>query len=285
MPVEERALIFERFARGVTAGRRTGSEGAGLGLALVDEHVRMHGGRVWVEDRLDGEPGARFVIELNAVGGRRRRRGALAVSAGGASPVLRSAMLLAVLAGCAIQPNSGPRDIPGGPAAPARPAAATPPARRPGSSRVFLVATDGGRAARCARSCATPPAASRVIEALLDGPNTDEIAAGLDTELPAGLDAERRAPVRAARSPSTCPTRSWTLTSSELRLAVAQIVFTASELDGRAGGAAPRRRRAAGVAGRPRRAAHDAADVYDYPGLAESRASRRYPPIPPPSTT
>jgi hypothetical protein len=26
----------------------------------------MHGGRVWVEDRRDGEPGARFVIELNA---------------------------------------------------------------------------------------------------------------------------------------------------------------------------------------------------------------------------
>jgi len=66
VPVEERALIFERFARGATAGRRSGSEGAGLGLALVDEHVRMHGGRVWVEDRLDGSPGARFVIELNA---------------------------------------------------------------------------------------------------------------------------------------------------------------------------------------------------------------------------
>jgi signal transduction histidine kinase len=33
---------------------------------LVDEHIRMHGGRVWVEDRFDGEQGARFVIELNA---------------------------------------------------------------------------------------------------------------------------------------------------------------------------------------------------------------------------
>ena len=62
----ERDLVFERFARGGGAGRRTGSEGAGLGLALVDEHVRMHGGRVWVEDRLDGESGARFVIELMA---------------------------------------------------------------------------------------------------------------------------------------------------------------------------------------------------------------------------
>ncbi len=66
VPEEERGLVFERFARGGGAGRRTGSEGAGLGLSLVDEHVRMHGGRVWVEDRLDGEPGARFVIELMA---------------------------------------------------------------------------------------------------------------------------------------------------------------------------------------------------------------------------
>ena len=47
-------------------GRRGSSEGAGLGLALVDEHVRLHGGRVWVEDRSDGEAGARFVIELPA---------------------------------------------------------------------------------------------------------------------------------------------------------------------------------------------------------------------------
>ncbi len=67
IPPDERDLVFERFARGGGAGRRTGSEGAGLGLALVDEHVRMHGGRVWVEDRPDGESGARFVIELMAM--------------------------------------------------------------------------------------------------------------------------------------------------------------------------------------------------------------------------
>jgi two-component system, OmpR family, sensor histidine kinase MtrB len=63
---DERSLVFERFARGGMAGRRSSSEGSGLGLALVDEHVRMHGGRVWVEDRLDGQPGARFVLELPA---------------------------------------------------------------------------------------------------------------------------------------------------------------------------------------------------------------------------
>ena len=66
VPEHERQLIFERFARGGVAGRRAGNDGAGLGLSLVAEHVRMHGGRVWVEDRLDGETGARFVIELDA---------------------------------------------------------------------------------------------------------------------------------------------------------------------------------------------------------------------------
>ncbi len=66
VPLEERELIFERFARGAVAGRRSSSDGAGLGLALVDEHIRLHGGRVWVEDRADGEPGARFVLELPA---------------------------------------------------------------------------------------------------------------------------------------------------------------------------------------------------------------------------
>lgn len=66
VPSDERDLIFERFARGSIAGRRSGSEGAGLGLALVDEHIKLHRGRVWVEDRLDGLDGACFIIELPA---------------------------------------------------------------------------------------------------------------------------------------------------------------------------------------------------------------------------
>ncbi len=65
VPPAERALIFERFSRGVGAGRRgEGGEGVGLGLSLVAEHVALQGGRVWVEDRTDGAPGARFVAEL-----------------------------------------------------------------------------------------------------------------------------------------------------------------------------------------------------------------------------
>ena len=65
IPPEERDVVFERFARGGGAGRRsTGGDGVGLGLALVTEHVALHGGRAWVEDRTDGESGARFVVEL-----------------------------------------------------------------------------------------------------------------------------------------------------------------------------------------------------------------------------
>ncbi|MGA1219606.1 MAG: ATP-binding protein [Ilumatobacteraceae bacterium] len=66
VPQDERHLVFERFARGAAAGRRSSTDGSGLGLALVAEHIRLHNGRVWVEDRRDGKQGARFVIELPA---------------------------------------------------------------------------------------------------------------------------------------------------------------------------------------------------------------------------
>ncbi len=64
VPADERDIIFDRFSRGSEGGNRSSDSGVGLGLALVDEHVRLHGGRVWVEDRRDGEHGARFVVEL-----------------------------------------------------------------------------------------------------------------------------------------------------------------------------------------------------------------------------
>ncbi len=64
VPAEDRERIFDRFSRGASAGRRGSSDGVGLGLALVAEHVRLHGGSVWVEGRSDGAEGARFVVEL-----------------------------------------------------------------------------------------------------------------------------------------------------------------------------------------------------------------------------
>jgi signal transduction histidine kinase len=65
VPPDERGLVFERFSRGAGAGRRgVGGEGVGLGLALVAEHVRLHGGQAWVSERADHSEGARFVVEL-----------------------------------------------------------------------------------------------------------------------------------------------------------------------------------------------------------------------------
>ena len=64
VPPEERDLVFDRFSRGAGSNRRAGSEGVGLGLSLVAEHVALHRGKVWVDDRADGQPGARFVVEL-----------------------------------------------------------------------------------------------------------------------------------------------------------------------------------------------------------------------------
>ena len=61
IPPHERRHVFGRFARGEQA--RGGSvSGSGLGLALVEEHMRLHGGRVDVGDAVGG--GARFVLEL-----------------------------------------------------------------------------------------------------------------------------------------------------------------------------------------------------------------------------
>lgn len=59
---EDRERVFERFSRGSRPGPSSRSGGAGLGLALVVEHVRLHGGRVSVEDGRHG--GSRFVVEL-----------------------------------------------------------------------------------------------------------------------------------------------------------------------------------------------------------------------------
>lgn len=68
VPEVERDLIFDRFSRGSQGGSRGTDRGVGLGLALASEHARLQGGRVWVEGRHSGQSGARFVVELPALG-------------------------------------------------------------------------------------------------------------------------------------------------------------------------------------------------------------------------
>jgi len=64
IPDELKSKLFQRKMRG-----RTKTTGSGLGLYLVKKLVEDLNGRVWVEDRVPGDPskGARFVVLLPAV--------------------------------------------------------------------------------------------------------------------------------------------------------------------------------------------------------------------------
>lgn len=64
IPRNERARVFERFARGSTSTTTKRYTGSGLGLALALENTLLQNGRIWVEDHPEG--GARFVVELKA---------------------------------------------------------------------------------------------------------------------------------------------------------------------------------------------------------------------------
>jgi len=65
VPEDEREAIFERYHRGTRGTSTDAPRGTGLGLALASEHIRLHGGRLWVADAPTG--GARFVIELPTI--------------------------------------------------------------------------------------------------------------------------------------------------------------------------------------------------------------------------
>lgn len=59
---EFKESIFQPFERGSVSPR---TPGTGIGLYLVSEFARLHGGRAWVEDRPGG--GSRFRVFLPAV--------------------------------------------------------------------------------------------------------------------------------------------------------------------------------------------------------------------------
>ncbi|PGH45075.1 Signal transduction histidine kinase [Micromonospora sediminicola] len=61
VPAADREAIFDRFVRGRAAHARAGTDGTGLGLALVAQHAAAHGGTAAVLDR---DRGARFRVEL-----------------------------------------------------------------------------------------------------------------------------------------------------------------------------------------------------------------------------
>lgn len=63
VPLADRTRVFERFAR---AGGQKAGTGSGLGLSIVEQTVRDHGGDVWVTDGENG--GAVFVVRLPSAG-------------------------------------------------------------------------------------------------------------------------------------------------------------------------------------------------------------------------
>src|SRR4051812_29019302 len=63
IPAHELPRLFDRFQR-VHSSRARTHEGSGIGLALVDELVKMHGGRLTVQSEIDA--GSTFIVSIPA---------------------------------------------------------------------------------------------------------------------------------------------------------------------------------------------------------------------------
>ena len=157
-----------------------------------------------------------------------------------------------------------------------------PGAEATGQSRIYLVADEGSEGERELRTVlrdvepAEDPEA--VLRTLIAGPNQGEVDAGMSSPLPPSSTLHSARLVASTLNVDLSG-EILELPGSALRDAVAQIVFTGSQLDGVR---AVRIR----VDGRTRDWPDGSGElqtgpltVYDYPGLAES-AQPPYPPIP-----
>lgn len=138
---------------------------------------------------------------------------------------------LAFLAGCSIQPDASPNDLPAERADVFGDVATGDEAA--GTNRIYLLAPTDPEEAQRLRSVQrdVPTTPASVLVSLLAGPNTTERDTLLDTAIPADVQ------LRAARPVGQVLTVDLNdafgeLTPDGLRLAVAQIVSTATEIDG-----------------------------------------------------
>jgi hypothetical protein len=182
--------------------------------------------------------------------------------------------------GCAIQPDNAPRDIPTAERGQLDPV--PPGGEAIGQSRIYLVTGDGSGGDRelqtVLRDVDPPTDPEAVLRTLIAGPNQGEVDSGMTSPLPPSSTLHSARLVASTLNVDLSG-EILELPGSSLRDAVAQIVFTGSELDGVR---AVRIR----VDGQTRAWPDGRGELqttpltkYDYPGLAES-AQPPYPPIP-----
>ncbi len=203
-----------------------------------------------------------------------------------ASPTRRSGwlVLVAVLigtVGCGIGPDSSPRDV-----APNERSltvnAVSDGDEAGGTSRIYLVAPSEAGDPSLLRSTSrdVEPGATPLIKSLLAGPNDDELAMRLVTNIPRETQLLSTRPSGDVLFVDVTPEIT-ELSGELLVLAVAQIVFTAAEIDG----VRAVRLRVNGQDQRWPKGDGETRDgeltVYDFPGLVQS-AQPAYPAVPSP---
>ena len=187
---------------------------------------------------------------------------------------------LATFAGCSIQPDASPNDLPAERANVfGEPATGDEAA---GTNRIYLLAPPDVEAPQRLRSVqrGVSTAPESVLESLFAGPNADERDAQLDTAIPADVELIDARPVGQVLTVDLNDVFD-DLTPDGLRLAVAQIVSTATDIDGV-------RSVQLRIDGEPRvwplgngELTQRPLTKYDYPGLVES-SQPAFPAIPSP---
>lgn len=134
---------------------------------------------------------------------------------------------LALSAGCGVQPDSAPRDVP----VDERPISIVDEAgsTASGADRVYLIAPGEDRLLRSVPRDATTP--SDLVEILLRGPNEDELQEQYSTFIPPTTEligTSTQGQILTVDLTSDI----LELTGQNLTQAIAQIVYTATELDG-----------------------------------------------------
>jgi Sporulation and spore germination len=155
----------------------------------------------------------------------------------GAAARLRAVAALAgatmvVVGGCAIQPDSAPRDIPEDLQERESPSGTAAGGAARGSDRIYLLAPDGAEQPLRTVQRDTNGDAQTLLTELIGGPNPEELGAGYRSAIPAELAlGSVRGPddgvVQVDVSDALLD-----LSGGDLTDAVAQIVFTASEIPG-----------------------------------------------------